>query len=107
MISACTKTIEYIVQKVQASRGNRKRWDEDFTLSVYNNIVDARRKSKIDKFIEGQIVRMSITWKYQDVGSMWCIIKLKLYQKNIQNEIFQLKGKNNFMQSNSYYKWNE
>ena len=38
-----------------------------FTLRVYNNIVDAKRKSMIDKFIEGQIVRMSITWKYQ----MW------------------------------------
>ena len=29
-----------------------KRWDEEFALSVYNNnIVDAIRKSKIDKFI--------------------------------------------------------
>ena len=32
-----------------------KRWDEEFALSVYNNIVDARRKSKIGKFIEGQM----------------------------------------------------
>ena len=25
---------------------SEKRWDEEFTLSVYNNIVDARRKFK-------------------------------------------------------------
>ena len=54
-----------------------KRWDEEFTLSVYNNIVDARRKSKIGKFIEGQIVRISNYLKYQEMGSIWCIIMLK------------------------------
>ena len=36
-----------------------KKWDEEFTLIVYYNIVDAIRKSKIDKFIKVQIVGIS------------------------------------------------
>ena len=30
--------------KVQASRGIEKRWDEEFALSIYNNMVNAKRK---------------------------------------------------------------
>ena len=48
------KTTEFKPQEVI-----EKRREEVFTLSVYNNIIDAIRKSKIDKFIEDQIVRIS------------------------------------------------
>ena len=70
-----------------------KRWDEEFTLSVYNNIVDARRKSKIDKLIEGQIVRIS---NYLKISRDWKYVmyyKAKILAKNIKKEIFQMKGK--------------
>ena len=84
-----------------------KKWDDEFTLSIYNNIVDARRKSKIDKFIEGQIVRISNYLKISRDGKYVMYYKAKILAKNIKKEIFQMKGKKEFMQINSYHKWNE
>ena len=71
----------------------KKRWDVEFTLSVYNNIVDARRKSKIDKFIKGQIVRISNYLKISRDGKYVMYYKAKILEKNIKKEIFQMKGK--------------
>ena len=70
-----------------------KRWDEELTLSVYNNIVDARRKSKIDKFIEGQIVRISNDLNISRDGKYVMYYKAKILAKNIKKEIFQMKRK--------------
>ena len=70
-----------------------KRWDEEFSLSVYNNIVDAIRKSKIDKFIEGQIVRISNYLKISRDGKYVMYYKAKILVKNIKKKIFQMKGK--------------
>ena len=81
-----------------------KRWDEEFKLSVYNNIVDEIRKSKIDKFIEGQIVRISNYLKISRDEKYVMYYKAKILAKNIKKEIFQMKGKREFIQINSYIK---
>ena len=52
-----------------------------------------------------------ITWKYQEMGSMWYIIKLKIYQKILKRKYFEwnknYKIEKKFMQSNNYYKLNK
>ena len=65
-----------------------KRWDEEFTLSVYN-IVDARRKSKLDKFIEGQIVRISNYLKISRDSKYVMYYKAKILAKNIKKKYFK------------------
>ena len=51
------------------------------SIIVYNNIVDARKKSKISKFIEGQIVRISNYLKISRDGKYVMYYKTKILAK--------------------------